>query len=257
VELIVPHHVSLCLFLAPPKVHLSWLSSDNLVINLHVPYHFLPPVGPKFGNAFHDFLTNKIVAKDAISFSSNIKSFDWDFFSWFRIDPTPSSPIGINFLDTDVALAFPSLDLSVHPHFNGFTSNFAGNNTVFLATFFPALKKMSQLGVNVTLSPATSCVRCPGVVFEGKFFACNHSSNMSPLRNNSVRTTNNHAGVNFPLFRTRPLVVLCCAVDPPDPLHIFSPFFAPRQTFLKVWAVTFVTILSRILATQLHSQVWL
>jgi len=125
------------------------------------------PFGPKFGNSFHDFLVNQIVENDATSFSSNLDTFDWDFFSWFRIDPTPNAPIGINHLDTDVTLAFPSLDLSVHPNFNEFTSNFAGDNSVFLATFFPALKKMSQLGVDVALSPATSCVRCPGDVFAG------------------------------------------------------------------------------------------
>lgn len=104
-----------------------------------------------------------------------LESFDWDFFSWFRIDPTRNSPIAINHLDTDIALAFPSLDLSVHPHFNGFTSNFASDNSVFLAAFFPALQKMSQLGVDVArLLPATSCVRCPGVVFGGKVLQHHH-----------------------------------------------------------------------------------
>jgi uncharacterized membrane protein len=60
-------------------------------------------------------------------------------------------------LDTDIVLAFPSLDTSAHPHFNGYTDIFATNNTEFLSKFFTAMHKMGQLGVSVELSPATEC----------------------------------------------------------------------------------------------------
>lgn len=126
------------------------------------------PVGPIFGNAFHDFLANSIVENDAVSFAGNFAPFTTDFGSWFRVDP-----LGLNHLDTDVTLAFPSLNLTQHPHYDGFTTNFANSNALFLSTFFAALQKMSQLGVGVTLSQATSCILpCSGTEFAGKLLQC-------------------------------------------------------------------------------------
>jgi hypothetical protein len=77
---------------------------------------------------------------------------------------SPSIPLGLNHLDTDVALAFPSLDLTHHPHFNGFTANFASSDAVFLMMFFKALEKMGQLGVDVPLQKATPCIPCSGQI---------------------------------------------------------------------------------------------
>jgi hypothetical protein len=126
-------------------------------------------VGPKFGNSFHEFLENQIIASDAITFSTNILNFNTLFPNWFRVNPVPISiPLGLNHLDTDVALAFPSLDLTRHPHFNGFTANFASSDAVFLTAFFQAYEKMSQLGVDVPLQAATPCIPCGKFAFEGK-----------------------------------------------------------------------------------------
>ena len=89
---------------------------------------------------------------DAASFADNNNPFTDVFPDWFR-----DSPNEINHLDTDIVLAFPSLDTSAHPHFNGYTDIFATNNTEFLSKFFTAMHKMGQLGVSVELSPATEC----------------------------------------------------------------------------------------------------
>jgi hypothetical protein len=114
-------------------------------------------------------LENQIIASDAITFSTNILNFNTLFPNWFRVNPVPISiPLGLNHLDTDVALAFPSLDLTRHPHFNGFTANFASSDAVFLTAFFQAYEKMSQLGVDVPLQAATPCIPCGKFAFEGK-----------------------------------------------------------------------------------------
>jgi hypothetical protein len=126
-------------------------------------------VGPKFGNAFHNFLEYSIVEDDAISFSTNIAIFNNPFGTWMRVDPGPPAgfPMGLNFLDTDIALAFPSLDLTRHPDFDGYTTTFADDESTFLGTFFKALEKMGQLGVTVTLKHATICIPC-GDSFKGE-----------------------------------------------------------------------------------------
>jgi hypothetical protein len=125
-------------------------------------------------------LINQIIANDAITFSTNILNFNVLFPDWFRVSPSsPSIPLGLNHLDTDVALAFPSLDLTRHPHFNGFTANFASSDAVFLTTFFKALEKMGQLGVDVPLQKATPCIPCGGFVFEGKHCFHHHCFNFS------------------------------------------------------------------------------
>lgn len=113
--------------------------------------------GPVFDNAYHDFLSNTIVENTAPAFAGNVAPFTPGPFvgvfpNWFR-----DVPNDLDHLDTDVALAFPSLDLSIHPHFDTFTNNFAASNTLFLTTFFAALEKMSSLGVSVVLSPPTPC----------------------------------------------------------------------------------------------------
>ena len=51
-------------------------------------------------------------------------------------------------MDTDIALAFPSQDASVHPNFHQFTAQFAADPTLFLLEFLLALDKMSLLGVD-------------------------------------------------------------------------------------------------------------
>jgi hypothetical protein len=136
---------------------------------------FIVAVGPKFGNAFHNFLDNQIVENDAISFSTNIAIFNSLFPDWFRVNPGPPAgfPMGLNHLDTDVALAFPSLDLTRHPDFNGFTANFASSEATFLKQFFLALDKMSKLGVTVDLKAATPCIPCGDIMFEGEFCCSN------------------------------------------------------------------------------------
>lgn len=134
---------------------------------------FIVSVGPKFGNAFHNFVENQIVENNAISFSTNIAIFNQLFSDWFRVNPGPPAgfPMGLNYLDTDVALAFPSLDLTRHPDFNGFTANFASSEATFLKHFFLALDKMSKLGVTVDLKAATPCIPCGDIIFEGEFAA--------------------------------------------------------------------------------------
>ena len=110
------------------------------------------PEGPVFDNAFHLFLTQDVVANTAEEFDNNRLSFDVDFPTWFR-----SQTQDLNHLDTDVSLAFPSQDLSIHPHYHLFTQSFANNNQLFLRTFRLAYNKMSRLGVTDPLSNAEFC----------------------------------------------------------------------------------------------------
>ncbi len=112
------------------------------------------PFGGVFGNSFHDFLINTVIANDANSFAMNVAPFDDPdgiFPNWFH-----NHRMDIDHLDTDLALAFPNLTTS-HPNFSTFTNSFASDNTHFLHKFFVALEKMGQLGVQAKLSLATKC----------------------------------------------------------------------------------------------------
>ena len=122
-------------------------------------------VGAVFDNAYHDFLINKIIENDAYSFDLNVAPFtdpSGVFPSWFRVMPPGG---GLDHLDTDVTLAFPSLNASVHPDFHLHSIDFANSNDTFLKMFFAALHKMSKLGVKVELFPANKCEPhdCAGV----------------------------------------------------------------------------------------------
>jgi hypothetical protein len=116
--------------------------------------HFLP-VGPVFDNAYHRFLRNNIVEDTAGAFANNQSPFVEIFQNWFRISPT--FPIELSHLDTDVTLAFPPVTGATHPDFSLDTDIFASSNDNFLNMFFPSLDKMGRLGVTVPLSPATTC----------------------------------------------------------------------------------------------------
>ena len=121
--------------------------------------------GPVFDNAFHDFLENGIVANNVEEFVNNMAPFESDFGgnNWFRDDPpVPSS--GLDYLDTDVTLAFDSQDTNEHPNFHVFTTEFANSNLAFLQAFFPALRKMGKLGVTVPLQTVGPCDACAPVV---------------------------------------------------------------------------------------------
>uniref|UniRef100_A0A7R9WDK6 Plant heme peroxidase family profile domain-containing protein n=1 Tax=Pseudictyota dubia TaxID=2749911 RepID=A0A7R9WDK6_9STRA len=108
------------------------------------------PNGPKFGNAFHDFLKNTIVENTAPDFAANVAPFTMIFGDWFR-----DAPNQLNHLDTDVTLAFPPV--GTHPDYSVFTSNFAASEALFLDRFDKAYEKMSKLGVTDPLSPPHPC----------------------------------------------------------------------------------------------------
>lgn len=110
------------------------------------------PQGPVFDNTFHDFLENTITANTAAQFANNQHPFDVPFPNWFQ-----DSVNELNHLDTDIALAFPSQNLAIHPHFDTFTALFASDNEVFVIAFMEAFDKMSSLGVNNRLTHALSC----------------------------------------------------------------------------------------------------
>jgi catalase (peroxidase I) len=125
--------------------------------------------GPVFDNKFFDFLENTIVEDTADAFAANIAPFTLQLFNWFQTESTPSSP-KLNHLDTDIVLAFPTQDASVHPNFHDHTTVFANNNNYFLDTFFKALDKMSKLGViNVLSNPTPLCAK--GCVIFGLDFS--------------------------------------------------------------------------------------
>jgi len=116
------------------------------------------PDGPVFNNKYHDFLINTIVANDASQFaapSPGIVPFTMQFGDWFR-----DVPNDLDHLDTDITLAFPSENLSMHPDFSVHSTAFAGSNAFFLSTFMAAMDKMGKLGVSVALQPASTPCSC-------------------------------------------------------------------------------------------------
>jgi len=115
------------------------------------------PSGPSFDNDFFVYLIYHIQQNNAIDFMQDVDPFEIVFDDWFK-DITPTPPI--NQLDTDIALAFPSLDTNLHPDFSIYSIDFANENDLFIDTFFKALDKMSKLGVNVELFPASTKCDC-------------------------------------------------------------------------------------------------
>ena len=68
-----------------------------------------------FDNAYHDFLINTVVEDNANNFAiggdpATMVPFTTDFGTWFRDDPN-----GLDHVDTDMALAFPTLNTATHP----------------------------------------------------------------------------------------------------------------------------------------------
>jgi hypothetical protein len=112
------------------------------------------PQGPVFDNGFHDFLINSIPARTVQEFSAGRPPapFTRMFPNWFKVVRTD-----LNYLDTDLVLAFPSQNTNAHPHFDTFTREFAGSNEQFINAFMAALDKMSKLGVRSPLRPARPC----------------------------------------------------------------------------------------------------
>jgi hypothetical protein len=110
------------------------------------------PQGPVFDNGFHQYLKNDVVEDDASAFAGNILAFDVPFPAWFRETAT-----GIGHLDTDVALAFPSVDTNVHPNFHTFTAMFASDNALFMKEFVNVFRKMTALGVVGPLAKPLDC----------------------------------------------------------------------------------------------------
>ena len=99
-------------------------------------------------------MVNEVDANNAPTFAQNVDPFTAVFPDWFR-----NAREEVNHLDTDVVLAFPSLDTSLHPSYNTYTNNFAASNEAFLNKFFEAMHKMGKLGVNSTLlSPVSECL---------------------------------------------------------------------------------------------------
>jgi len=111
--------------------------------------------GPVFDNAFHQFLKKDLRAKTVQEFVKNLAPFTETFTDWYK-----DTVDGVNYLDTDIAIAFPSVDKNAYPDFHTFTQTFANDNAMFLAKFFAAMDKMSKLGVDATLTKPTACTSC-------------------------------------------------------------------------------------------------
>jgi len=130
--------------------------------------------GPVFDNSYHEFLINSINATTIEDFALDISPFNIPFPDWFQVKETGPAPTFkvlsmLNHLDTDIAMAFPSLDETEYPNFHTFTQMYEQNNTLFLRDFFTSLDKMSKLGVDVPLSFPHPCDRCSGDVTEITF----------------------------------------------------------------------------------------
>eukprot|EP00569_Conticribra_weissflogii_P009570 CAMPEP_0171360258 /NCGR_PEP_ID=MMETSP0879-20121228/1125_1 /TAXON_ID=67004 /ORGANISM="Thalassiosira weissflogii, Strain CCMP1336" /LENGTH=514 /DNA_ID=CAMNT_0011866567 /DNA_START=998 /DNA_END=2542 /DNA_ORIENTATION=- len=111
--------------------------------------------GPIFDNAYHDFLINTIPVNACNDFATSFNPpFNRQFPTWYRTSN------GLDHLDSDIVLAFPSLDTNIHDNFHVFTRAFAADNNLFITTFFQALHKMGKLGVNVALTKSPSSCTC-------------------------------------------------------------------------------------------------
>ena len=119
----------------------------------------VPGHGPVFDNSYFQFLDSTVQAKTASEFTKNHAPFTKAFPDWMR-----DSMHKVNHLDTDVVLAFPTQDVSLHPDYHQFTKAFAKDNSLFLDKFFKAMDKMGKLGVVANLSPASICTPCVPVV---------------------------------------------------------------------------------------------
>lgn len=67
--------------------------------------------GPVFDNTYHSFLVNDISTTTVEGFDLDRAPSDEDFPDWFR-----DTSADVNYLDTDVVLAFPSLNTAIHPY---------------------------------------------------------------------------------------------------------------------------------------------
>ena len=133
---------------------------------------------PEFDNEYHEWLINDLEADRVREFQEsmdpkNMKPFDKEFLNWFQVSQVPGHPnLKLDHLDSDLVLAFPSLSHSYYPNYREDTLRFAASNDVFLQTFFPALDKMSKLGVNVHLqSPGSGCACGSGGISNSNFAA--------------------------------------------------------------------------------------
>ena len=136
---------------------------------------------PELDNEYHDWLINKLEADNASEFQPgmvprNMKPFDKEFLNWFQVSQVPGNPnLKLDHLDSDLVLAFPSLfpllsDSHHYPNYHEDTVKFAESNDVFLQTFFPALDKMSKLGVGFHLqSPGSGCACGSGGISNSNF----------------------------------------------------------------------------------------
>jgi Peroxidase len=112
--------------------------------------------GPVFDNTFFDFMANTIVAKTTTAFDINPAPFTSIFPTWVQT----SSPTTLNYLDTDLALAFPPASTADHRDYHAHTVAFSQSNAFFLDTFHNALTKMGMLGVTAVLSLPGACTTC-------------------------------------------------------------------------------------------------
>jgi hypothetical protein len=116
--------------------------------------------GPIFDNAFFDFLENKIIANTTTAFGANTAPFTSLFPTWVQTDP----PTPLNYIDTDLVLAFPPANAADHPDYHAHTAAFSRSKKYFLDTFYKALRKMGKLGVFTVLSAPSACTSCEVVV---------------------------------------------------------------------------------------------
>jgi catalase (peroxidase I) len=115
------------------------------------------PTGPVFDNAYFDFLKNKIVAKSITDFDKDTAPFTNMFPTWVQT----TSPTKLNYLDTDLILAFPRPVNWTIPDYHLHTTAFVKNNEFFLTTFRNAQTKMGMLGVTANVTVPVPCSMCP------------------------------------------------------------------------------------------------
>jgi catalase (peroxidase I) len=114
------------------------------------------PTGPVFDNSYFVLMEQNIPALSTAEFDSNTAPFKEVFPDWFQT----ASSTPLNFLDTDLVLAFPPKSSSDHPDYHAHTVVFTNNNQLFLTTFRKALVKMGSLGVTGVLTVPGPCSSC-------------------------------------------------------------------------------------------------
>ena len=119
--------------------------------------------GPVFDNTFFTHMIDEINAPHKGVIPPGLpapKPFNRSFNDWMQLHSRGAGKPNLQWLDTDLTLAFPHTG-NAHPNYFEHSKDFAASNDIFLTEFFAALDVMSLLGVShpLEVSQQQQCSR--------------------------------------------------------------------------------------------------